>query len=183
MTNVEKRVEKRRQLRTRRRLDCEIAMDCDRSDGIVYDLSARGLFVQTPARPRLNSVVEVIFPASQTRAEIRVEAGVARKHVAPRGMQFSLPTGVGLEILAPRTEYESCVFQPACPPLGESDGVTGSGDPGPKQATRSYRILLVRGDHSDSRVLSLRCESEANARTRALSRAGAGWKIADVLPL
>ncbi len=158
-------------------------MDSGRFAGIVCDLSQRGLFVHTSAWPRLDSVVEVIFPASQTRAEIRVEAAVARKRVAPHQLQSTLSSGVGLEILAPWTEYERYVFQPACPPLSESEWRIGSSDSGPKQATRAYRFRLVRLDRSGSQVLSVRCVSEKSARDRALSRAGAGWRITDVRPL
>ena len=158
-------------------------MDSGCCAGIVCDLSHRGLFIQTLAKPMLNSIVEVIFPASRTRAEIRIEAGVARKRCAPRQLQSALPSGLGLEILAPRNEYERYVFRPACPQLRESAWLADSFDPHPKQLTRAYRFHLTRLDRVGSQILSVRCESEASARARALSRAGAGWKITDVQPL
>ena len=176
-------MEKRGQPRTRRRLTCEIGIDRDRCPSIVGDLSLGGIFVHTQARPRLGSVVEVIFPASPAREEIRIRAGVARKRVAPQLLQSSQPSGLGLEILAPRTEYERCVFQPACPPLSEADWLSGGRMPGPKQAMRTYRFRLVRLDRPGAKVLSIRSASEFNARARVLSRAGNSWTICDVQAL
>lgn len=72
-------MEKRRQQRTKKRLACEIVVEGQRHAAIVRDTSPSGLFVQTRARPKPDTVVELIFRAADAEAEIRVEAGVARE--------------------------------------------------------------------------------------------------------
>ncbi len=176
-------MEKRARPRRAQRLTCEILSRGGRSAGIVRDLSERGVFIQTLADPSLNSVVEIVFSGSGARPEVRVEAGVARKRVAPPRLQATVPSGIGVEILPPRDEYERWVARPACPTLGAS-GTTVPPDL-PIASTfesrlATYRFCLMRGGQAGQKVLTIRCESEAGARARARARAGAGWKVVDV---
>jgi hypothetical protein len=176
-------MEKRNRTRVPRRLTCDIAWSGRRSSGIVRDITDRGLFVQTLADPKPNSVVELIFAASGSQPEIRLEAGVARKRIAPPRLRASVPSGVGLEVLPPRTEYERWLSQPARPRLGESIVVASPYRAQGEQAVKAFRFRLIRRDRLASQSLTIRCETEAGARARALARIGTGWKIADVQPL
>lgn len=184
-------MEKRLRSRVPRRITCEIAWPGWRASGIVRDLSDRGVFVQTLADPKPNSVVKVVFAASGNRPEVCVEAGVARKRIAPPRLHASVPSGIGLEILPPRAEYERWLARPNCPSLGEAvvlevEVEVEVASPFPthhEQAMKAYRFRMTRRARSSPQFLTIDCETEAGARARALARAGAGWRIVDVQPL
>ena len=180
-------MEKRSRPRIPKRLTCEIALHGQRYPGIVHDLSERGLFVQTLANPTPNSVVEILFAGVGDRPDIRLEAGVARRRIAPPRLQAAVPSGVGLEILPPRTEYERWIARPSAGPrLGDSISIApayvSAEDPSAPSSgpIRTFRFRMRRRDRPESRLLTIRCETEAGARARALARAGAGWKIANM---
>ena len=185
-------MEKRARVRLPRRLTCQIHASTGVSTGFVRDVSRSGLFVQTNAAPPTNSLVEVVFSSLGGQPDLRIEAGVARKRtIAPR-LQPSVPSGIGLEVIPPRDFYERWIFGPAEPALLGSVSTTHyaydreeaqSIAAPPEQSIRSYRFRMLRHDKSMSRVLTIRCASEAGARARALVRAGPGWKIADAQAL
>jgi hypothetical protein len=185
-------MDKRDRHRTRRRLTCELLVEGERAPAMVRDLSQKGLFVQTRMKPRVNSVVEVIFPPKGLQPEVRVEAGVARKRAVPPRLQASVPGGVGLELLGPRPEFERWVLRTETTGLAKSayaDMTDMTARPGelpteaPEVGIRAYRIRLTARNRAESRVLTIRCESFAGARARALARMGQGWKIADLQAL
>ena len=188
-------MDKRDRHRTCRRLTCELLVEGQRTPAMVRDISKKGLFVQTRTKPRVNSVVEVIFPSTGLKPEVRVEAGVARERVVPPRLQASVPGGVGLELLGPRPEFEKWVLGPETTGLlesafadhgmgPESDGfVDRRSQPRDEGGIRAYRIRLTARDRSDAKVVTIRCESAAGARARALARVGRGWKIADLQAL
>ena len=69
------------------------------------------------------------------------------------------------------------------PPAGSESAASESGpktDGPSNRAIRSFRIKVTELGKSNSRVLTVRCESPANARAQALARVGRGWKIARV---
>ena len=150
------------------------------SDGINY--SDIGLKEALKELTEGNGV-DVIFDPSGSRPEICVEAGVARKRIAPPRLQASVLSGIGLEILPPRAEYERWLARPTCPPLGDSVEVTGPIPTHHEQSMKSYRFRMIRRAGASPQFLTIHCETEAGARARALTRAGPGWRIADVQPL
>lgn len=161
-------------------MTCEIANRSERSTGVVRDVSPTGLFVQTALAPRADSVVELIFPAEGSQPELRVEAGVARQREVARRLQGAVPCGLGLEIIPPRDEYEKWVYAPVRPRLADSNRARRlAGEPA-EESIRAFRFRLTRHDRSASRVLTVRCQTEAGARARALVRVGPGWKISAV---
>jgi hypothetical protein len=172
-------VEKRRKQRTRRRITCEILIGDERYAGIVRDVSPAGLFVQTRARPPANSVVEMIFPASDGRREVRVEAGVARERNAPPGLQAEVPGGIGLEVLAPPPEYHVLIAEEAERASREARSAPDNGPPS-DSGVRAFRVRLIERGTANHKVLTVRGESAEGARARALTRAGRGWKIAAI---
>ena len=176
-------MEKRNRSRMPKRLTCEIVWQGQRHPGIVRDITDRGLFVQTLASPAPNSVVEIRFAATGLQPEIRLEAGVARKRIAPPRLQASVPSGIGLEILPPRDEYERWLVRPACPPLAASSFNEGPDASAAEPSVRPYRVRMVRRDRGGRQILTIRSQTDAAARAQALARAGAGWKIADIQPL
>lgn len=169
-------MEKRRRERSKQRLVCELLVEGNRHPAIVRDLSRAGLFVQTRARPEPNSVVEVIFPAEgDAKPEIRVEAGVARLRSVATRLQHSVPAGVGLEVLDPPPAFLELVKAQKA----DSHDLepTPGGSP---QPLRTFRVRLTRDGAPGSKVLTVGCENAAGARARALTRAGRGWKIAEI---
>lgn len=155
-------------------------MDGKSYAGIVCDYSPSGVFVHTRARPPVNTVVDVVFRMEGSSEEIRSEAGVARERIVPTRLQSSLPGGVALELLDPPAELHA---------LLESDALARSGDEGPFDgrsavpAARTYRVRLKERGRPNSRIVTIRCDSPQAARSRALARLGAGWKVADVQEL
>lgn len=185
-------MEKRSRVRLPRRLTCQIQTNTGVTSGFVRDVSRSGLFVQTGATPPTNSLVEVIFSSLGNRPDLRVEAGVARKRIVARRLQPSVPAGIGLEVIPPRDFYERWVFGPAEPALIGSASTTHYAfdreeiqniSAVPERAIRSYRFRMLRHDRSMSRIVTIRCASEAGARARALVRTGPGWKIAEAQAL
>lgn len=192
MDEGSKQMEKRGRVRLPRRLTCQIKTNQDLVSGFVCDVSRTGLFVQTGASPPTNSVVEVIFSSLGNQPDLRVEAGVARKRIIAQRLQTSVPSGIGLEVIPPRDIYERWIFGPAEPALLGSASTTHyafdrnelNGDTfRPEQPIRAYRFRMRRHDQSVSRLLTIRCTTEAGARAQALVRAGPGWKIADAQAL
>jgi hypothetical protein len=176
-------MDKRNQTRISRRLTCEIAWQGQRFSGIVRDVTDRGLFVQTLANPAPNSLVRLSFPADGARPNIQLEAGVARRRVAPRRLQATIPSGIGLEIMPPRAEYEKWLVNPARPALLQPSSVDPQSASHADPVVRPYRFRLVKHGQASAQLLTIRCATEAGARARALARAGNGWKIADVQAL
>ncbi len=173
---INREVEKRKQKRTRHRLTCDLLVGTTRHHAIVRDISPAGLFVQTRARPKPNSVVQVIFPARDGRPEITAEAGVARRLAVPPGLQAALPGGVGLELLVPPPAFRELLARELA--LGaKSPAEAVSRDPA---LVKTFRVRVRRRDGPQARILTVQAESVQGARARALARAGSGWEIGDM---
>ena len=168
---INREVEKRKQKRTRHRLTCDLLVGTTRHHAIVQDISPAGLFVQTEARPKPNSVVQVIFPARDGRPEITAEAGVARRRAVPPGLQSALPGGVGLELLNPPLDFRELLARElALAAEWEAEAAP----------VKTFRVRVRRRDGPQYRTLTVQAESVQGARARALARAGSSWKISDV---
>lgn len=169
-------MEKRRSNRTKHRLTCELIVDRQAHPAVVRDLAPTGLFVQTRARPDPNSVVEVRFPATAGLAGFRVEAGVARhRNVHPR-LQAEIQSGIGLEVLGRPADYLALASR-VLPLKSETEDATTAPEEG---APRRYRVRLSAHGRSQPRTITVQASSVAAARARAITQAGAGWKITDV---
>ena len=171
------RVEKRRQRRSRQRITCELVVDGKGYAGIVIDHSPTEIFVQTRARPGLDSVLELVLRGDGASAEIRCEAGVARERVTPTHLQTSAPGGIGLELIDPPTELFALLDAGAVP----SEGDDRAGERA--RGARTFRVRVKERGRPNSRVITVRCESAQAARARALRQAGAGWQVADIREL
>ncbi len=179
-------MEKRRTHRVKHRLTCEIIVDRQSHPAVVRDLAPTGLFVQTRPRPVPNSVVEVRFPAVAGLPAFTIEAGVARhRNVHPR-LQTEIQSGIGLEILGRPPAYLALASRVVAPKVGfgsepGSPGGAGMGEGvGEGQAPRSYRVRLAAHGRSHPRTITVQATSLQTARARALTQAGAGWKITEV---
>ncbi len=168
-------MEKRQEPRTRKRITCELVIDGKGSPGIVHDVSAAGLFVQTRARPEPGSQVGVVLRPEGSTDEVRFEASVARQRVVPTRLQASLPGGVGLVVEDPTEELQALLDSFVSP--------GGSGPAEDASAVRTYRVRVKQRGKPVSKVINVRCESAQAARARALRQAGNGWTVADVQEL
>lgn len=84
--------------RTKKRLTCTLVIDGARLSGIVLDLSASGLFVQTSANPPAGSEIglEIDVPGQQQRLDLVVR--VVRRKVVPPRLKSVVHAGLGLQI-------------------------------------------------------------------------------------
>jgi hypothetical protein len=100
-------MERRSEQRIRRRLSCELFADGHRYQGIVVDLSASGLFLQTDAALDPGTRVDVLLKGSRF-PEVIVRAVVARRRLTPTLLASVIHRGVGLRIVeAPEAYYEA----------------------------------------------------------------------------
>lgn len=166
-------MEKRRQPRQQRRLSCELWIAGKRYTGIVRDVSEQGLYVQTRVRAAAGDELELVFAAEGERPELRVNARVARldrltAHFATLGAG-----GLGLEVVRPPPR--------GLAPLLASAGFTSSAPAAAGDtAMRPYRVKLVAITGGQTQTIRVNAPGKDGARSRALARAGKGWKIGEV---
>jgi hypothetical protein len=99
-------VQRRRFMRTKRRIPCEFPYDGHLAHGIVTDVSPGGLFVQTDATPDPGEELEVHLKGSNTFPELTLRVVVARRRLTPARLASIMPRGLGLRLLeAPPAEY------------------------------------------------------------------------------
>jgi len=166
-------VEKRRKPRQQRRLSCELWIAGKRHTGIVRDVSEQGLYVQTRVRAATGDELELVFAAEGERPELRVNARVARLDRLTAHFATSGAGGLGLEVIRPRPR--------GLAPLLASAGFTSSapaavGD----TAMRPYRVKLVAITGGRTQTIRVNAPGKDGARSRALARAGKGWKVGEV---
>src|SRR5262245_23298186 len=90
--------------RVKRRVTCELLVDGRSYRGIVLDLSATGVFVQTEATPPPGVRLRLRFHAPD-RTEFEVEASVARRQVVPPQLASVVRGGLGLRVARPPEAY------------------------------------------------------------------------------
>ncbi len=172
-------MEKRKRQRAKRRLTCELVVGENRYPAIVRDISVAGLFIQTRAKAVAGSDVKVVFAAQGEQPEIHVDARVARQRIVPPRLQGLVHGGVGLEFVSPPPEFQELVAPGVRAALDEeAECSTGDAVKGP--SIRTFRVRVKQRDKPNARVLTVRSESAACARARALTQVGLCWLIADV---
>jgi hypothetical protein len=176
-------MEKRLKPRIAHRLVCKVAAAGTRAPGVICDVSDVGLFVETRVSPSLNSIVRLLFPETEDQPEFSIEAGVARTCIAPSQAQTALPSGIGLEVIPPRNAFERWIVHPARPLRPASNLTLSPLGSEPRTGMTRYRVRLIRQDRPGTQILTLRCESEAAARAKALSRLAGVWRIAESQPI
>jgi hypothetical protein len=164
-------VEKRRKPRQQRRLSCELWIAGKRHTGIVRDVSELGIYVQTRVRAVAGDELELVFPADGPRPELRVSARVARQDRLSAHFATSGAGGLGLEVAhAPHG---------LAPLLEEAGFATAPGSAG-DTALRPYRVKLVALAGGRTQTIRVNAPGKDGARSRALARAGKGWKVGEI---
>lgn len=100
--------DKRRMPRTRKRLSCSLMVNSQRYTGIVLDISATGLFIQTSVAPKPGTIVnfEMRLPSGES---LSLQASVARRRNVPAHMQSIARGGIGLCLESTPEEYFALV--------------------------------------------------------------------------
>lgn len=153
-------------------MSCELWIAGKRHSGIVRDVSEFGLYVQTRVRAAPGDQIELVFPAEGARSELRVNARVARLDRLSAHFATSGAGGLGLEVIRPPRGLA---------PLLETAGFPCAGPASAGEASlRPYRVKLVALAGGQTQTIRVNAPGKDGARSRALARAGKGWKIGEV---
>jgi hypothetical protein len=167
-------VDKRRRPRQQRRLSCELWIEGKRHTGILRDVSEVGLYVQTRVKAAAGAELELVFPAEGERPEVRLVMRVARLDRLSAHFAGSGAGGLGLELLESTTGLGPLLagagFASAAPPLVVGDALS----------MRPFRVKLTALAGGRTQMISVTAPGKEGARSRALTRAGKGWKVSEV---
>jgi hypothetical protein len=197
---------KRRAPRAKRRMPCALRHDGSRYSGLVLDLSANGLFVQTSASVEPGDALEIELPLPGETEPVRLRATAARRRVVPARLRTFAQGGVGVRLIGAPEAYFAFVAGllgtevPGVPPatgprrkpsalerqarqlaLRRALGPRGMAPPPPRAAPEPPAPELRRYRVKVKRgprfqSLEVRAGSETEAREMALEEAGPGWK-------
>jgi hypothetical protein len=166
-------MDKRRKPRVPRRLSCELWIAGKRQSGIVRDVSEFGLYVQTRVKAGPGEAIELVFAASGEQPEVRVHTRVARSDRLSAHFATSGAGGLGLELVEPAGGLETVLA---------GAGFT-NGPPAPAADVapmRPFRVKLVAIAGGRTQMVRVNAPGKESARSRALARAGKGWKVGEV---
>lgn len=153
--------------------------------GIVLDISATGVFVQSEAGLAPGDRVRLRFRPPES-GEFEVDARVARRQVAPAQLATVVRGGLGLRVHAPPPAYFELIGEGAdeaarsAASSRSSVGRAPARAAGPPAPARPFRVRVKQSAGSRSRTLRIEAASEDEARRRALADVGAGWEILGV---
>lgn len=184
-------MDSRRAPRSRKRLTCTLFIGDGRHQGVVLDLSATGLFVQSSAQadPGTPLTVEVVLPNCE--GPVSLGASVARRRTVPSHLQSVTPPGLGVQIERAPEEFYAFVSELQGTDLSAGGVSVGPGSakasrgrkrkaasqPAAKPPERRFRVRVSQLRGSRSRFLQVAAPDEASARDRALAEVGEGWKV------
>ena len=90
--------------RIKRRVNCDLTVGGKRYVGVALELSPKGFFVQTTAKPDIGERVRIeLRTAGDTRASL--DAEVANRREAPRRLASVTHSGLGFRLTAPPEDY------------------------------------------------------------------------------
>jgi Tfp pilus assembly protein PilZ len=119
--------ERRQTQRSKKRISCALTVNGHRYAGMVLDVSATGVFVQTSAAPKVGSHVTLELQLSGIET-LPIRARVARRRSVPTRLKSIAHGGVGLALEGAPEEYfrligELQASQEAPPPVKEEPPV------------------------------------------------------------
>jgi len=179
--------------RVRKRLPCTLSLEARQHNGLILNLSARGLFVQTtlPAEPGTLLDLDVRDPVLGQPIPLQA-AVVWRRRVSPR-MTGTNQSGMGLRLLSRPAAWESMMSDLlASEGVAEAAGTAASAPPEAARHTEAsdasappapvWFVRLGQAGGPRSRHLLVESDDEPSAREEALRRVGAGWTVLEVRP-
>ncbi len=95
--------------RTKMRIACTLYLEESRHSGMVLDVSASGLFVQTNASPAPGAPLRVELRVPELPEPIEMQATVSRKRIVPSQLRTFLNGGLGLQLENPPEEFYAMV--------------------------------------------------------------------------
>ena len=98
-------MDRRREGRVRRRMECEIRFAGLRHRGVVVDASPQGLFVRTGAKPTSAAEMEVRVCLPGRSDATRLRAAPVRMQLAPAPKTGATRCGVGLRVVDAPASY------------------------------------------------------------------------------
>jgi Tfp pilus assembly protein PilZ len=188
--------------RSKMRIACTLHLEGSLHSGMVLDVSAGGLFVQTNASPAPGTPLRLELRVPGLSEPLDMAATVARKRIVPPRLRALLKGGIGIQLENAPEEFYAMIAK-----LQAADGAStehaGSGQtakaatasskapskPSPQQAgdqqkpprakpkLTSFRVKLSQVGGSNSRGLVIRAADEDEARRRAILDVGDGWKV------
>ncbi len=188
---------RRRMPRTKMRIACTLHLEEARHSGMVLDVSAGGLFVQTNASPAPGTPVRLELRVPGHPEPIEMQAQVARKRIVPPRLRTLLKGGIGLQLENPPEEFYALVAKLQSPEAAgsetastakpsesasESSGETKPAEKPPKPKLTSFRVKLSQVGGDGSRILVIRASDEDEASRRAILDLGDGWKVLSCEP-
>jgi hypothetical protein len=180
-------VDKRSAPRTKKRMSCEINVDDARHSGIVLDISATGLFVQTNVKPSPGIVATLRLSLPGQKEPVAMKARVARKKMVPPQLLAVAGGGVGFAITEPAEAYLDFVAQMS-PEDAEAVAKERAKDenradrgkaPGKRReaAPKRFRIHAVETRTGRKNTFLTTCASEQEASDQVLEQLGEEWKV------
>lgn len=115
----------RRAPRTKKRIACSVTVEQRRHSGIVLDLSATGLFVQTSAKAEPGTRITLELSDPSRPEPLVLQASVARQRVVPARLKTVAHGGMGVRIEQAPEEFFTFVAKlqpdetPPAPPKKE----------------------------------------------------------------
>ena len=198
---------RRRAERTKKRLACSLQIEGRHHSGVVLDVSATGLFVQTNAKPEAGTPVSLEMSMPGSQRPLFFQAVVARQVIVPPQLVAVAKGGLGLliqnapedwyafiaEVLPSPTEAVSAAS--SAPAAGSEPESAASGrsiveksnpqQSRPERGTASlirFRLRMSQIAGSRSRSVIVSATSPDEARNLANEEAGDGWKIIECEP-
>ena len=198
---------RRRMPRSKMRIACTLHLEESRHSGMVLDVSAGGLFVQTNASPAPGTPLRLELRVPGLSEPLDMQATVARKRIVPPRLRALLKGGIGIQLENAPEEFYAMIAK-----LQAADGAStqseGSGQtaeaaaesskapgqasarqagtqqkpPRAKPKLTSFRVKLSQLGGSNSRGSVLRAAGEEEARRRAILDVGDGWKVTHCEP-
>jgi hypothetical protein len=186
--------------RARRRMSCEIEVNGARHSGIVLDVSASGLFVQTNVKPNPGSVATLRLSLPGEKEPVAMTARVARKRAVPPQLLTVAGGGVGFAITEPAEAYLDFVAEmspehaeavalerakaarpegPVAAGARPAEGTGGGKASGKKRADapKRFRIHAVETSSGRRNTYLVTCSSEQEASDQVLEQLGEAWKV------
>jgi PilZ domain len=180
-------VEHKRAKRVKRRITCELVIDGKRQSGIVLDVSATGIFVQTAVSSAVGQDVEVHLAATRTTPELTLRARVARGRRVPPQLLAAAAGGLGLRVIDPPPGFAQLIVadDEAAPAPGRSSPPVTKPPQSPKPdvVKRRFQVRLQATGSTRSRSVTVQCSDPKTAGAEACAVVGRGWSVVDVSEL
>lgn len=168
--------ERRQLARVRKRLGCEIRARNHRHFGMVLNLSAEGLFIETSANIAPGTPVGLSLAVEHERIRFELQGRVARLVRTPASPARVARSGLGVKLEEPPASYRAFVAKL----LGGSPAPLPEAQPIAEDGSFDFRVELQALGGAERRTLLVSCKSEAEATELAAAELDSDWKVLTV---